>query len=459
MALSAVLAVALAVAVIAAAGAWWAALSARRRAAAALAPLVGSSGPLDDVLAQVSGAFAAVTERAERAEGVADRLTDALSTVPEGVVVCDEHGQVWFRNEVAQMFAGARHGEVLADLTVVELLDAALHLSAGAPSSSSVVPPAHSHPSAPYPSAQYPSAQYPSPYGPQYASQYPSQYLELYGPPRRTLLIRAMPLREDGRLLGAVAVIEDVSERRRLEAVRRDFVANVSHELKSPVGALGILAEAMQLEDEPAVSRRLAERMQTEAFRVARIIDDLLDLSRIESEETPQREPLAVHTVVAQAVERIRPVAEHRGVTIDVSEGPRRLTVVGDRRQLVSAVYNLLDNAVKYSDDESVVEVRVRSIADTPDATWAEVSVEDHGIGIPTRDLERIFERFYRVDRARARDTGGTGLGLAIVRHVATNHRGDVSVVSHEGQGSVFTLRLPAGPGPVILTAPEQEAG
>jgi two-component system sensor histidine kinase SenX3 len=351
---------------------------------------------------------------------------------------------VWFRNEVAQMFAGARHGEVLADLTVVELLDAALHLSAG-PSPSSPQYTAQHAPS--YPS----SAQYPS--------LYPSQYLELYGPPRRTLLIRALPLREDGRLLGAVAVIEDVSERRRLEAVRRDFVANVSHELKSPVGALGILAEAMQLEDEPGVSRRLAERMQTEAFRVARIIDDLLDLSRIESEEAPQREPLAVHTVVAQAVERMRPVAELRGITIDVSEGPRRLTVVGDRRQLVSAVHNLLDNAVKYSDDDSVVEVRVRSVADAPETTWAEVSVEDHGIGIPTRDLERIFERFYRVDRARARDTGGTGLGLAIVRHVATNHRGEVSVVSHEGQGSVFTLRLPAGPGPVILTAPEQEAG
>jgi two-component system sensor histidine kinase SenX3 len=414
---------ALAVALVAVAAAWWVIVSARRRTGAALTRLADRAGApppgasIDDLVAQVGAALDASGDRAARAEGVADRLTDALSAVPEGVVVCDEHGQVWFRNEVAQMFAGARHGEVLADLTVTELLDAALKT------------------------------------GPE------SQYLELYGPPRRTLLIRALPLHEEGRLLGAVAVIEDVSERRRLEAVRRDFVANVSHELKSPVGALGILAEAMQLEDEPAVSRRLAERMQTEAFRVARIIDDLLDLSRIESEESPQREPLPIHTVVAQAVERIRPVAEHRGITIDVSEGPRRLTVVGDRRQLVSAVHNLLDNAVKYSDDDSVVEVRIRAAADPPDTTWAEISIEDHGIGIPTRDIERIFERFYRVDRARARDTGGTGLGLAIVRHVATNHKGDVNVVSQEGQGSIFTLRLPAGPGPVILTAPEQEAG
>jgi two-component system sensor histidine kinase SenX3 len=142
-----------------------------------------------------------------------------------------------------------------------------------------------------------------------------------------------------------------------------------------------------------------------------------------------------------------------------VSEGPRRLSVVGDRRQLISAVHNLLENAVKYSDDDSTVEVRIRSVADHPDTTWVEVSVQDHGIGIPSRDIERIFERFYRVDRARARDTGGTGLGLAIVRHVATNHRGEVRVVSQEGQGSTFTLRLPAGPGPVALTSPDAEAG
>src|SRR5579871_696174 len=490
MALIALLAVALVLAVAVAVVWWRAGVSARRRVVAALAPLVGDaaspggsashrgsasvggsaslrgsasvgssasvggSASLDDLLARVVAAFDASSERAARAEGVTDRLTDALSTVPEGVVLCDERGQVWFRNEVAQVFAGARHGEALADLAVTELLDAALRGGAdGLPGADAhALHASHAlHPS----HAASSGGPFHSPYG----SQYPSQYLELYGPPRRTLLIRAIPLREDGRLLGAVAVIEDVSERRRLEAVRRDFVANVSHELKSPVGALGILAEAMQLEDEPAVSRRLAERMQTEAFRVARIIDDLLDLSRIESEEAPQREPLPVHTVVAQAVERMRPVAEHRGITIDVSEGPRRLTVVGDRRQLVSAIHNLLDNAVKYSDDDSVVEVRIRCSAEPPETTWAEVSVEDHGIGIPSRDLERIFERFYRVDRARARDTGGTGLGLAIVRHVATNHRGEVTVVSHEGQGSVFTLRLPAGPGPVILTAPEQEAG
>ena len=393
----------------------------RRRIRTTLGGLVESpNAPIPQLLTAVAGELRRQRRTADEDADMLERISEALSAVPEGVVVCDERGTVRYRNEIAQSFAGARHGEALAELAVTELLDAALRR------------------------------------GPA------EQTLELYGPPRRALLIRAIPLgdgplSEGVRTLGAVAIIEDVSERRRLEAIRRDFVANVSHELKSPVGALGILAETMQAEDEPVVSRRLAERMQLEAFRVARIIDDLLDLSRIESEEAPVREPVAVHVAVAQAVERIRPVAEHQGVTIDVSEPPRRMSVVGDRRQLVSAVHNLLENAVKYSDAASTVEVRVRSVADpkAPDGTWVEISVRDYGIGIPARDIERIFERFYRVDRARARDTGGTGLGLAIVRHVATNHRGEVHVASQEGEGSTFTLRLPVGPGPVVLSAVE----
>ena len=145
------------------------------------------------------------------------------------------------------------------------------------------------------------------------------------------------------------------------------------------------------------------------------------------------------------------PGAEQRGIEIDVDPPPQRLTVVGDRRQLVSALTNLLDNGVKYSEPGSAIRVRART-----DGTWVDVAVRDRGMGIPRRDLERIFERFYRVDRARSRDTGGTGLGLAIVRHVASNHRGEVRVESREGVGSTFTLRLPAGPGPVAVS---QEAG
>jgi two-component system sensor histidine kinase SenX3 len=262
--------------------------------------------------------------------------------------------------------------------------------------------------------------------------------LELYGPPRRTLNVRTQSIDNGQRALGVIAVIEDVSERRRLEEVRRDFVANVSHELKTPMGALGLLAETLLAETEPAVSQRLAQRIHTEAFRISRIIDDLLDLTRIESEESPPREPVLVNLVMAEAAERVRAAADQRNVDLTLDEPSPPVAVLGDRRQLTSAVYNLLENAVKFSYEGGVVECR----------GWTEgddvlISVSDKGIGIPARDLERVFERFYRVDHGRSRSTGGTGLGLAIVRHVAQNHHGTVQVDSREGEGATFTLRLP----------------
>ncbi|HEX6570254.1 MAG TPA: ATP-binding protein, partial [Acidimicrobiales bacterium] len=275
--------------------------------------------------------------------------------------------------------------------------------------------------------------------------------LELFGPPRRMLSVRAVPLESETRPSGVLVVVEDTSERRRLENVRRDFVANISHELKTPVGALALLAETLLDEDDPGVTKRLAERLANEAFRVGNTIDDLLELSRLEVATGLATDRVAVGQFVREAADRVRPAAEQRGIDIDVPEPSLRLAVVGDRRQLVSAVTNLLDNAVKYSEAGSTVTVGART-----DGTWVDVAVRDNGIGIPRRDLERIFERFYRVDRARSRDTGGTGLGLAIVRHVASNHRGEVRVESREGVGSTFTLRLPAGPGPVAAI---KEAG
>jgi two-component system sensor histidine kinase SenX3 len=338
------------------------------------------------------------------------RLAGALDQVTEGIVVCDDDGAVVYRNARAAEFVDARHGEALAEKTLTDLLGDALR------------------------------------------GRQRSQTLELFGPPRRTLVVTAFPLDNGARTIGAAAVVVDTSERRRLEAVRRDFVANISHELKTPVGALGLLAETLLAEGDRSVAARLTERMQLEAMRVGRIIDDLLDLSRIESEESPLREPVPVHLVLAEAAERVRAVAEHRQITVDVGDVSRRVNVLGDRRQLVSAVHNLMENAVKYSDEGSKVQVRART-----DGRWVDIGVRDNGIGIPARDIERIFERFYRVDRGRSRETGGTGLGLAIVRHVASNHGGEVKVQSHEGTGSMFTLRLPAGPGAVVLT--DAEAG
>jgi two-component system, OmpR family, sensor histidine kinase SenX3 len=340
------------------------------------------------------------------------RLANALAVIPQGVVVFDDTGSIAYRNDVAAGYLTARHGEALVEEAIAELAEQAASRS---------------------------------------GSDAPARTVDLFGPPRRTLVLKAIRLQEDARPLGVLLVIDDVTDRRRLEAVRRDFVANISHELKTPVGALALLAETLLAEDEPVVARRLAERMLTEAFRVGRTIDDLLELSRIEADEEARREDVPVQAFIAQAVDRVRPAAEQQEIEIEVDEPAARLAVAGDRRQLVSATYNLLENAVKYSDPGSTIDVRART-----DGRWVDIEVQDHGIGIPRRDLERVFERFYRVDRGRSRETGGTGLGLAIVRHVASNHAGDVRVESAEGEGSTFTLRLPVGTGPVAVTA---EAG
>ena len=398
--------------------------------------LVGISGRLDPDgppaltstgLAAAADALERVVDRTIQEGGDAiraeSRLTRALAVIPQGVVVYDEDGRIAYRNEVAAGYLTARHGEALVEEAIASLAADATETPG-------------SFGSGPNGDDGEPAA----------------RTVDLFGPPRRTLVLSALRLEDDEhRRIGALVVIDDVTDRRRLEAVRRDFVANISHELKTPVGALGLLAETLLAEDDPDVFRRLAERMVAEAFRVGRTIDDLLALTQIEADEVGMRDEVPVHLFIAEAVERVRPAAEQQGISIEVSEAPPRLVVVGDRRQLVSAMYNLLENAVKYSDQGSVVQVRART-----DGRWIDLSVADHGIGIPRRDLERVFERFYRVDRARSRETGGTGLGLAIVRHVASNHAGAVRVESLEGEGSTFTLRLPVGSGPVAVTS---EAG
>jgi two-component system sensor histidine kinase SenX3 len=257
--------------------------------------------------------------------------------------------------------------------------------------------------------------------------------LDLYGPPELAVVIAAEPL-PDG---SAVATVEDVSERRRVDAVRTDFVANISHELKTPVAALVVLAEALAGERDPEVVQRLADRMVTESLRVTGTIDDLMELSRIELGESPLTESVPIGEIVAEGVERVRQLAAARGIEIAVLDGRSDGRVCGDRRQLVSALGNLVENAVKYSEDGGRVQIRA-----SVQGRFAELMVADQGIGIPASEQSRIFERFYRVDKGRGRDTGGTGLGLAIVRHVATNHGGDVLVSSREGEGSTFVLRV-----------------
>jgi two-component system sensor histidine kinase SenX3 len=352
--------------------------------------------PRDRAAAGDPAVEAAATSSAPRWSHVVDRLS-------LGVVVSGAAGEVLYRNLAARSLQGTHMGVLVGD-AVERLLEAAR------------------------------------------GGEETGESLELYGPPRVAVVVRARPL-EGG---GAVATIEDVSERRRVDAVRTDFVANISHELKTPVGALSVLAEAMADEDDLDVVHRVAGRMIDEAMRVARTIDDLLELSRIELGEQPVRDVIDVLEVVEGAIDRSQALAESRGTRVEVLERSAGLRVRGDRRQLVSALGNLVENAVKYSDPGASVQVRVRA-----DGDQVELMVADHGIGIPPQEQDRIFERFYRVDKGRSRDTGGTGLGLAIVRHVATNHDGVVEVSSQEGEGSTFVLRLPLA---LVASPVDQEA-
>ncbi len=253
--------------------------------------------------------------------------------------------------------------------------------------------------------------------------------------------VRVAPLGSevgDGGLILVLA--EDQTESRRVDEVRRDFVANISHELKTPVGALALLAETVEeAADDPEAVLRFAGRMRQEASRLTDLVQDLIMLSRIQAAEpVPDPRPVVLEDVVTEAVDRVRMRATARGISIDVA-GESGISVMGDEDLLITALRNLLENAVAYSPDKTNVLVNTR----LANSWTAEVSVTDQGIGIPERDRERIFERFYRVDPARSRATGGTGLGLAIVKHVTAAHGGNVSVWSKEGEGSTFTLRLP----------------
>jgi two-component system sensor histidine kinase SenX3 len=234
---------------------------------------------------------------------------------------------------------------------------------------------------------------------------------------------------------------EDQTESRRVDEVKRDFVANTSHELKTPVGALALLAETIEdAADDAEAVRRFAGKMRQEAQRLTNLVQDLITLSRIQAvEPVPDPRLVALDTVVAEAVDGCRMRANARGITL-ASVGSRGLSVLGDEDLLVTALRNLLENAVAYSPEKTRVVITTRK---TPEGN-AELSVADQGIGIPERDLERIFERFYRVDKARSRDRGGSGLGLAVARSLAKAHGGSVELSSEPG-ATVFTVTIPLG--------------
>ena len=329
-------------------------------------------------------------ERETDAE-LARGLRSAVDRLQMGVVMCDASLKTTYRNASANALNGT-HGGVIIDAHLQQLF---AETQSGEPAGSVV---------------------------------------ELQGPPKTTFSIEAMPVPHGG----AVATIDDISERVRIDSMRTDFVANISHELKTPVGAIAVLAEMLADEPDVEVISALSTRVVDESHRAARTIDDLLELSRIESSHRLD-DAVDLAEVVAEAVTRGRMVADGRRVEVESIEVTEAVWIRADRRQLGSAIGNLVENAVKYSDDGALVQVRIRR-----NERWVEVMVADQGVGIPAADIDRVFERFYRVDKARARETGGTGLGLAIVRHVANNHGGVVSVQSQEGEGSTFAFRLPA---------------
>ena len=243
--------------------------------------------------------------------------------------------------------------------------------------------------------------------------------------------------------LGAPHILilaEDHTHARRVEEVRRDFVANVSHELKTPVGGIALLAEAvLDARDDPEAVSRFAARIQVESTRLTRLVKEIVDLSRLQVADTlHEPELVQIPQVLVEAVDRVRVAADARQITLEAA-ADERASVFGDTELLATAVANLVSNAVNYSESGTRVAVAARRVDDT-----VEITVSDQGQGIPETEQSRIFERFYRVDAARSRATGGTGLGLAIVKHVCAIHGGDVAVWSEEGHGSTFTMRLPA---------------
>lgn len=313
-----------------------------------------------------------------------------------GILLLDDKDDVVEANQAAREFVGARHGAALAAARIRQL---AAEARAG---SAPVI-----------------------------------AELEVRSPTPRALRVTATPF--DG---WVVAYVEDVSERKHVAAARTDFVANVSHELKTPLGALSLLAETLAKAPDSETRARLIARIGDQAARMTQLVDDILDLSVVEAAAF---EPAIVdlNKVVSEAAAGVRDLATASGVLLNVALTEEDVKVRGDERQLVSAISNLLANAVAYTADATPprkAEVKTRLAEGS-----VLVEVEDTGIGIPVAHQQRIFERFYRVDRARSRETGGTGLGLAIVRHVAINHGGTVEVESESGIGSTFRMTIPLG--------------
>ena len=351
-----------------------------------------------DLLAYVANELHRSLERVKDAGLESARREAALAHTSDGVLIVQPTGVVEYANPTARLFLQNRVLDVTRRLGQPELE----RLVAEATTSGEAV----------------------------------AEDVTLWVPGAKPARARAVPL-ADG---ATVLLLSDLSEAYRIDRVRRDFVANVSHELKTPVAAIRALAETAATalnSDDLSTATRFVERLGVEASRLASLVIDLLDLSRVEAAAEFVLSDVDLDSLLAEAADRARAVAEVKEIELVLH--PTGLNVDADSSQLTMAVKNLVDNAVRYSERGKVELGAVTS------GEWVAISVADQGIGIPSDEIPRIFERFYRVDKHRSRATGGTGLGLAIVRHVAENHGGHVDVESELGTGSTFTILLPAG--------------
>jgi two-component system sensor histidine kinase SenX3 len=249
----------------------------------------------------------------------------------------------------------------------------------------------------------------------------------------------------DGNVL---LLVDDRTEARRLEETRRDFIANISHELNTPIGAISLLSEAINdATGDPVALDKFTKSIRKEAKRLAALVTDVIQLSRYQSVEIRSNSELVeLSGVVEEAVERNSFKADQKNIKVNFL-APEGIEVAGDREMLIVALKNLIENAIIYSDENDAVGVGLKVEKDV-----AEISVTDNGVGLDAEEQNRIFERFYRVDPSRSRETGGTGLGLSIVKHVALSHNGEVRVFSKPGVGSTFTLRLPLADRNIVVS-------
>jgi two-component system phosphate regulon sensor histidine kinase PhoR len=382
------------------------------------APLKTGEKPSDLLLQELGELGDAIATAWQRWHGALNELREErtllsaiLGRMAEAVIAADESGKVLLVNFAAEgMFrlppdwSGRRLAELVLPFELMELMQKALRQGA-----------------------------------PQWGE------VHIVHPEERFLDAYATPLIADGKRIGVLLVARDLTELKRLERIRRDFVANVSHELRTPIATLRSLTEALLMggKDDPEVRDKFLQAIADEAERMGKLLDNLLELARLEAGRREWRwQNVSVSDCVAQVAERFKPFAERKGLKLTVRTEPD-LTVRTDPEALAQILSNLLDNAVKYTERGEIAVVAER--LETADGVWVAVHVRDTGIGIPPEHLPRIFERFYRVDKARSRQQGGFGLGLSIAKHLAESLGGKITVQSEVGKGSIFTLWLPIG--------------